>query len=59
MEKFRDVTHHYLQINHEILFGEVTVEEIISHRWKVMTESDYRNDYKILLMFAMQFLLIF
>lgn len=48
MEKFRDVTHHYLQINHEILFGEITIEEIIVHRWKIMNEPGYNDNYKIL-----------
>ena len=48
MEKFRDVTHHHLQINHEIIYGEVTVNEIIEHRWKVMTNEGFHDDYKIL-----------
>ena len=49
MEKFRNVIHHYLQINHEILCGDITVDELIEHRWKIMTETGYHNDYKILI----------
>lgn len=48
MEKFRDVTHHYLQINHEIISGEITIQDIIAHRSKIMNDSVYRDDYKIL-----------
>ncbi len=48
MEKFHDVVHHYLKINHETLSGEITVDEIVTHRWNMMTSPGYRDDYKML-----------
>jgi hypothetical protein len=48
MEKFQDIVHHHLKINHEILCGDITVKEIVEHRWNMMTQQGYDDSYKIL-----------
>lgn len=48
MEKFRDIVHHHLKINHEIISGDITLKELIEHRWKFMVQEGFKDYYKIL-----------